>query len=268
MKEVSPMVFQLTLPPQWHIHNVFHASLLMPYKEMEEHGDKFAQPPPEIINGQEEYKVEQIMNSRRMGRARKLQYLLCWKGYSHAHDSWQDTTEVHAPELVQEYQARKRSAVCAAMIKGAIKPSPDASPSSSISCINMSNGSSSPAFTFSFIYPTTDREETLTTRTTNDHQYDNQVVLFGATGQQPVGSDPSLADFNPLNIDITMCNAWFKPEAIYCNNTWWEAFQDDRSKVSKSGSSDAPGQPHAPVNWAGLELPFFVPTCTTYPPDP
>jgi hypothetical protein len=63
-KEVSPMVFQLALPLQWHIHNVFHASLLTPYKEMEEHGDNFVQPPPELIDGQEEYEVEQIMNSR------------------------------------------------------------------------------------------------------------------------------------------------------------------------------------------------------------
>jgi hypothetical protein len=63
-KEVSPVVFQLTLPLQWHIHNVFHASLLTPYKEMEEHGDNFVQPPLELVNGQEEYEVEQIMNSR------------------------------------------------------------------------------------------------------------------------------------------------------------------------------------------------------------
>jgi hypothetical protein len=63
-KKVSPVVFQLTLPPQWHIHNVFHTSLLTPYKKTEEYGDNFVQPPPELINGQEEYKVEQIMNSR------------------------------------------------------------------------------------------------------------------------------------------------------------------------------------------------------------
>jgi Chromo (CHRromatin Organisation MOdifier) domain len=220
---------------------VFHASLLTPYKETEEHGDNFVQPPPEVIDGQEEYEVEQIMNSRQIGHAQKLQYLLCWKGYLHAHNSWQDATEVHAPELVKEYQARKWSTVHAAMIKGDIKPSLNASPSSSITCINMSNGLSLPASTFSFIYPTTDREETLTAGTMNDHQYDDQVVLFGATGQQSVGSDPSLTDFDPLNIDIAMCNAWFKPEAIYCNNTWWEAFQDDGSEASKLGSLDMPG---------------------------
>jgi hypothetical protein len=57
-KEISLVVYQLALPPQWHIHNVFHASLLTPYKEMEEHGDNFAQPTPELIKGQEEYKVD------------------------------------------------------------------------------------------------------------------------------------------------------------------------------------------------------------------
>jgi hypothetical protein len=113
-----------------------------------------------------------------------------------------------------------------------------------------------------------DCEETPTTRTTNDHQYDDQVVLFGTTGQQSVRADPSLMDFNPLDVNIAMCNAWFKPEAVYCNNTWWEAFQDNSSKASESGSLDVLGRPRTPINWAGLGSPFFVPTCATYPPDP
>jgi hypothetical protein len=133
------------------------------------------------------------------------------------------------------------STVHIARIKGVSESPPTTSPSSSISYINMSNGLSSPASTFSFIYPTTDHEETLTTGTTNDHQYDDQVVLFGATGQQSVRTDPTLVDFNPLNVDIAMCNVWFKPEAVYYNNTWWEAFQDDGSEASKLGSLDMPG---------------------------
>jgi hypothetical protein len=75
-KEISLVVYQLALPPQWCIHNVFYASLLTPYKEMEEHGDNFAQSPPELIEGQEEYKVEQVMDLRHMGHTKKLQYLL------------------------------------------------------------------------------------------------------------------------------------------------------------------------------------------------
>jgi Chromo (CHRromatin Organisation MOdifier) domain len=110
-KEISPVVFQLALPPQWHIHNMFHASLLTPYKEMEEHGANFVQPPLELIEGHKEYEVEQIINSRCTGHAKKLQYLLWWKGYSHTHDSWQDATEVHAPELITEYYNRKKTVV-------------------------------------------------------------------------------------------------------------------------------------------------------------
>jgi hypothetical protein len=91
-------------------------------------------------------------------------------------------------------------------IKGAVRPPMTASFSSHICNTNMSNGSSSPAFTFSFQYPVTDHEETPTTGTTNDHQYNDQVVLFGA-GQQSVRANPSLVDFDPLGVDITLYNA-------------------------------------------------------------
>jgi Chromo (CHRromatin Organisation MOdifier) domain len=117
-EEISPVVYRVELPQQWKIHDVFHASLLMPYKETEEYGENNAQLPPELIEGEDEYEVEQVLNSRRTGRAKKLQYLLQWKGYSRAHDSWQDATEVHAPELVAEYLARKPSAVQTMTLKG------------------------------------------------------------------------------------------------------------------------------------------------------
>jgi hypothetical protein len=153
-------------------------------------------------------------------------------------------------------------------IKGDGQPSANASPFPTINRITMSNGSSSPASTFSFIYPTTDREETPTARTTNDNQYNDQVVLFGANGRQSIGANPSLVDFDPLSVDIALCDAWYQPEAVYCNDTWWATLQDDGSKASESGSLDVPSRPRAPVNWAGPESPFFIPTRDTYPPDP
>jgi Chromo (CHRromatin Organisation MOdifier) domain len=110
-KVILPVVFQLDLPTQWKIHNMFHASLLTPYKETEEHGCNYMQLVPELIEGEEEYEVEQVMNLRQWGRGKKLQYLLRWKGYSHAHDSWQDATDVHALELVAAYHRRKPSGV-------------------------------------------------------------------------------------------------------------------------------------------------------------
>jgi Chromo (CHRromatin Organisation MOdifier) domain len=100
---ILPVVYRLRLPPSWKIHNVFHVSLLTPYKETEEHGLNFAKPPPELIDEQEEYEVEQVLASRLYGRWKKLQYLIRWKGYSHAHDSWASVDDVHAPDLVQAF---------------------------------------------------------------------------------------------------------------------------------------------------------------------
>jgi Chromo (CHRromatin Organisation MOdifier) domain len=100
---ISLVVYRLTLPLSWKIHNVFHVSLLTPYKETEEHGPNFAEPPLELIDEQEKYEVEQVLASRLYGRWKKLQYLIRWKGYSHAHDSWTAADDVHAPDLVQAF---------------------------------------------------------------------------------------------------------------------------------------------------------------------
>jgi Chromo (CHRromatin Organisation MOdifier) domain len=34
---------------------------------------------------------------------KKLQYLICWKGYLHVHDSWASCDDIHAPDLVQAF---------------------------------------------------------------------------------------------------------------------------------------------------------------------
>jgi hypothetical protein len=109
VKRVSDVVFQLELPRQWKIHNVFHASLLTPYIETELHGWNFPEPPPEIIEGDPEFEVEQVVGSRRIGKKKSLQYKIRWKGYSPAHDSWEPATQVHAPELIKEFQKNRSS---------------------------------------------------------------------------------------------------------------------------------------------------------------
>ena len=64
---LSPITYQLELPSQWKIHDVFHINLLTPYHETDIHGPNFTQPPPDLINGQEEYKVKEILDSRKWG---------------------------------------------------------------------------------------------------------------------------------------------------------------------------------------------------------
>jgi hypothetical protein len=61
-EQVSPVTYRLILPISLRIHNVFHMDLLTPYHETKEHGANYTQPPPELIDGEEEYEVEEIIN--------------------------------------------------------------------------------------------------------------------------------------------------------------------------------------------------------------
>ncbi len=60
-QEISPVAYWLELPPNWRIHNIFHASLLTPYYETTAHGPNFTRPPPDLIDGEEEYEIERIV---------------------------------------------------------------------------------------------------------------------------------------------------------------------------------------------------------------
>jgi len=101
-QKISPVAMQLALPPSMKIHNVFHTDLLLPYKETEQYGMPFTWPPP-IIDSEEEYEIENILDTRHYGRRRKLQYLVHWKGYLHSDDSWIDYKDLHAPDALADF---------------------------------------------------------------------------------------------------------------------------------------------------------------------
>jgi hypothetical protein len=106
---ISHTSYRLKLPPQWKIHNVFHASLLTPYKETPEHGPNFAEPSPDLIDGEPEWEVEQLLGSRR--RRNQLQYLVRWKGFSEAHDSWEPSAHIHADQLVTNFHRQNPNSI-------------------------------------------------------------------------------------------------------------------------------------------------------------
>src|SRR5487761_1204563 len=106
---IGATTYRLDLPAQWCIHNAFHASLLLPCQETPEHGQNFAEPPPDLVEGQPEWEVEDILDSR--VRRRKTQSLVKWKGYSDAHNSWEPKEHLHAPELLSTYHKRHQAAI-------------------------------------------------------------------------------------------------------------------------------------------------------------
>ena len=108
-ERIGPVAYQLDLPTLMKIHNVFHINLLMPYKETEAYGTPFTQPLP-VIEGEEEYEVEAILDVRRYGRKRKLQYLVHWKGYPNSNNSWVDHSDLNTPDLLKEYYSNSATA--------------------------------------------------------------------------------------------------------------------------------------------------------------
>jgi hypothetical protein len=112
-KVVSRSAVRVDLPRRWRIHDVFHVSLLEPYRQATIAGQ--VQPTPdevlrragELAEGAEafsdEYTPEEIVRSQRFGRT--IEYLVRWEGYPGEKDwTWEPAEHLEGcKELVREF---------------------------------------------------------------------------------------------------------------------------------------------------------------------
>ena len=103
---ISCSAYQLELPMSFgKIHPVFSVTLLHPFEgnsiaEHQEHHPPL--PPPIVRDGIEEYKVEKILDSQILHR--KVEYLVCWKGYGVEEDEWHPVRDVQgSKQLIAEF---------------------------------------------------------------------------------------------------------------------------------------------------------------------
>jgi len=105
-RRIGPMAYRLKLP-HWmkQLHPVFNVVKLTPAPDNPIPGWKLIDhPPPIIIDGEPEWEVEEILDSR--WHRKRFQYLVKWKGYGRKHNSWESTPKVFAPELTAEFHCK------------------------------------------------------------------------------------------------------------------------------------------------------------------
>ncbi|KAL0204491.1 hypothetical protein M9458_002509, partial [Cirrhinus mrigala] len=106
-RQITPVSFRLELPPEYRISPTFHVSLLKPAgrpggaEDLEETAPQG--PSPLIIDGEEVYRVNTILDSRR--RRGRLQYLVDWEDFGPEERSWVPAEDILDPTLTTDYYA-------------------------------------------------------------------------------------------------------------------------------------------------------------------
>ena len=96
------------------IHDVFHISLLEPFRRCA--GEEDPEPEPIKVDDQMEWEVDEVLDSWWQKNS-GLQYLLQWKGYSDLHDTWTKAEWINVDELLGTFHECYLD-----------KPQPDSSP--------------------------------------------------------------------------------------------------------------------------------------------
>ena len=107
---MSRNAYRLTLPSTMKIHPVFHVNLLEPHTPNTIPNRTSEPPPPVEIEGELEYEVADILDSKIDHRRKDnfgLLYKIHWQGYDSEHDGWLPAANLeNAQELLDAFHTR------------------------------------------------------------------------------------------------------------------------------------------------------------------
>jgi hypothetical protein len=104
LEKLSDRAYRLELPENLKIHNVFYVGLLSKVKE-DESRPILREPGPLEIEGEEEYEVEEIIDSEQ--RPEGWFYRVKWKGYGPESNTWEPKDNLgHAQDILKKYHQK------------------------------------------------------------------------------------------------------------------------------------------------------------------
>ena len=107
LERIGIAAYKLLLPESMKVHDVFHVSLLEPYRD-----DRRCQPPPVtlFLDGDVQFEIEAVLAVRQRRRNKK-EFLVKWLGYGPEHNSWEPESNLtNCTEVLQTFWDAQRSA--------------------------------------------------------------------------------------------------------------------------------------------------------------
>ena len=97
---------RLELPTSMRIHDVFHPSLLRKASADPLLGQHNEPAPPVLVDDKKEWEVDNILDARRVGRSRKVQFRVKWKRYDEDKEWYDALGFEHSKDIVDDFYQR------------------------------------------------------------------------------------------------------------------------------------------------------------------
>jgi hypothetical protein len=102
-EKLSDLMYQLTLPTKWKIHDVFHVNILSKaVPDTIPHWQK-PTPPPMKVNDEDFWVMEKYIDTRWFWN--RFQFKIWWDGFSKEHNTWENADDIDSnegPQILEE----------------------------------------------------------------------------------------------------------------------------------------------------------------------